>query len=177
MPDSTPAEPRTRPRVLVVDDDADCVFVLATLLRQAGYEADTARTGWEALAVARQVRPDVVLLDLGLPGMSGYELAGLMKKHAAPPPFLIALPDLVPGRRAVQETTMGRFFEHDGERRIRCQGPVLGTPREQQRRNENDRRERERRVARYEEQWLSHGQLFDGDLGYLFDPRPEPSQE
>jgi CheY-like chemotaxis protein len=91
MPDSTPAEPRPRLRVLAVDDDADCVFVIATLLRLAGHEVHTARNGWEALAVARQVRPDVVLLDLGLPGMSGYELAGQMKKHAAHPPLLIAL--------------------------------------------------------------------------------------
>jgi CheY-like chemotaxis protein len=77
--------------VLVVDDDADCVFVIATLLRQAGHEVHTARTGREALVVARQVLPEVVLLDLGLPGMSGFELAGLMKKHAATPPLFIAL--------------------------------------------------------------------------------------
>jgi len=74
--------------------------------------------------------------------------------------------------------TPRRFFERDGERGTRCQGPVLGgTEREQQRLLDDNRQERERRVARYEEQWLSHGQLFDGDLGYLFDPRPEPSQQ
>jgi CheY-like chemotaxis protein len=75
----------------VVDDDADCLFVIAALLRLAGHEVHTARTGREALAVASQVRPDVVLLDLGLPGMSGYELAGQIKMHAAPPPLFIAL--------------------------------------------------------------------------------------
>jgi CheY-like chemotaxis protein len=91
MPDATPDQPRPRLRVLVVDDDADCVFVIAALLRLADHEVHTARTGWEALAVARQVRPDVVLLDLGLPGMSGFELAGLMKKNAAAPPLFIAL--------------------------------------------------------------------------------------
>jgi CheY-like chemotaxis protein len=91
MPDATPDEPRTRLRVLVVDDDADCLFVVAALLRLAGHEVHTARNGWEALQVAQRVRPGVVLLDLGLPGMSGYELAGQMKKHAAQPPFLIAL--------------------------------------------------------------------------------------
>jgi CheY-like chemotaxis protein len=91
MPDSIPPEPRPPLRVLVVDDDADCAFVIATLLRLAGHGVHTARNGWEALQVARQVRPDVVLLDLGLPGMSGYELAGLMKKHPAHPPLLIAL--------------------------------------------------------------------------------------
>ena len=73
--------------------------------------------------------------------------------------------------------TPRRFFERDGERGTRCQGPVLGgTERERQRRHEDDRQERERRVALYE-QWLSHGHLFDGDLGYLFAPRPEPSQQ
>jgi hypothetical protein len=80
----------------------------------------------------------------------------------------------------VKETTMARHtprhvFDGSG---LRCQGPVLGgTEREQQRRMEDDRRERERRVVLYEEQWLSHGHLFDGDLGYLFDRRPELSQE
>jgi hypothetical protein len=83
--------------------------------------------------------------------------------------------------RAVKETPMAgqrprRLF--DGGSDLRCQGPVLGgTEREHQRRLDDDRRERQRRVARYEQQWLSHGQLFDGDLSYLFDPRPEPSQE
>jgi CheY-like chemotaxis protein len=91
MPDSTAAEPRTRLRVLVVDDDADCLFVISALLRLAGHEVHSARTGWEALAVARQVRPEVVLLDLGLPGMSGDELAGQMRKQAAAPPLFIAL--------------------------------------------------------------------------------------
>jgi hypothetical protein len=85
--------------------------------------------------------------------------------------------------RAVKETRMARqtprrFFGHDCGSGLRCQGPVLGgTDRERQRRNEDDRRERQRRVARYEQQWLSHGQLFDGDLSYLFDPRPEPPQQ
>jgi CheY-like chemotaxis protein len=92
MPDSPAAGPRAGLRVLVVDDDADCVFAMAALLRLAGHEVHTARASSEALEVAQRLRPDVVLLDLGLPGMNGCEVARQMQKHEdAPPPFLIAV--------------------------------------------------------------------------------------
>jgi len=62
-------------RVLLVDDNIDMVMVLAACLRQDGYSVETAYSGPDGLKVAQQWRPDVVIMDIGLPGMDGYEVA------------------------------------------------------------------------------------------------------
>jgi CheY-like chemotaxis protein len=62
-------------RVLVVDDNRDAAASLADLLRYQGHQVTTAFDGPEALQAARDQRPAVVLLDLGMPGMSGHEVA------------------------------------------------------------------------------------------------------
>lgn len=62
-------------RVLVVDDNVDGCTMLAHYLRHQGYAVQTAYTGPAALTVAEVWRPDVVLLDIGLPGLDGYEVA------------------------------------------------------------------------------------------------------
>ncbi len=62
-------------RGLVVDDCPDNVASMALLLRLYGHEVDTALGGPAALAAAQAHRPDVVLLDISMPGMSGYEVA------------------------------------------------------------------------------------------------------
>ena len=72
------ADPAPSPngmRVLVVDDNIDSVMMLVTILREKGYAVQSAHTGPDGLKVAQQWRPDVVLLDIGLPGLSGYEVA------------------------------------------------------------------------------------------------------
>ncbi|HEY3634121.1 MAG TPA: PAS domain S-box protein, partial [Caldimonas sp.] len=63
-----------RMRMLVVDDNGDSAESLALLLSLAGHETHIARDGPEALTRADALRPDAVLLDLGLPGLSGYEV-------------------------------------------------------------------------------------------------------
>lgn len=68
------SEPRGR-RVLVVDDSPDTVAGLADLLREWGHSVETAGDGLSAVEVASTFRPDVVLLDIGLPGMDGFEVA------------------------------------------------------------------------------------------------------
>jgi PAS domain S-box-containing protein len=71
-----PARAVTRAyRVLVVDDNADAADSLAELVRTFGHEADVAYDGPSAVASAEARRPDVVLCDIGLPGMDGYEVA------------------------------------------------------------------------------------------------------
>ena len=74
----TPAGPgpsRTAvPRVLAVDDEPPILRALATNLRARGYDVDLATTGEAALELASRRSPDVVILDLGLPGMSGLEV-------------------------------------------------------------------------------------------------------
>jgi len=71
------AKPRfaARPRILVVDDNQDAASSLATLLKILGSEVETANDGLSALRVLETYHPSVVLLDLGMPDLSGYEVA------------------------------------------------------------------------------------------------------
>ena len=74
--DLAAAAPRLRTlRVVVVDDNEDSAEGLATLLRLDGHEVATAHDGLEAVSVTEAFRPEVVFLDIGLPGISGYEAA------------------------------------------------------------------------------------------------------
>ena len=68
------APPVTGERVLVVDDEADIVALVAYHLAKSGYRVSTASSGTEALEAARRERPALVVLDLMLPGMSGYDV-------------------------------------------------------------------------------------------------------
>ena len=61
-------------RILVVDDESDITALVAYHLAKAGYRVSTASSGAEALRAAREERPDVVVLDLMLPGVSGYDV-------------------------------------------------------------------------------------------------------
>ncbi len=79
-------------RVLVVDDNEDAVAMLAELLRTAGHHVREAYDGPTALEVARDFRPEVAVLDLGLPAMDGYELATRLRRQMnGTSPVLIAL--------------------------------------------------------------------------------------
>jgi PAS domain S-box-containing protein len=70
-------------RVLVVDDNVDAAESMAMLLRLAGHDVRVAYNGPEALAVAEGSHPEVVLLDIGLPGMSGYDVAQQWRQQPA----------------------------------------------------------------------------------------------
>ena len=67
--------PSARHRILVVDDNVDAAETMTLLLGMSGHDARPAFGGQEALDVAFEFRPDVVFLDIGLPGMDGYEVA------------------------------------------------------------------------------------------------------
>jgi CheY-like chemotaxis protein len=67
--------------VLVVDDNVDLSRALTTLLSRFGYDARGVHDGQSAIEAARSLRPDVVLLDLGLPGMDGYEVARRLRRE------------------------------------------------------------------------------------------------
>ncbi len=62
-------------RLLVVDDNRDSANMLAALLEVMGHEARTAHDGPHALSIAAEYRPDAIFLDIGLPGMNGYDVA------------------------------------------------------------------------------------------------------
>ena len=68
-------------RLLLVDDNKDVVNMLAMLLRRVGHEVQIAHDGPAAIEAARQHKPEVVLLDIGLPGMSGYEVAEKLRSE------------------------------------------------------------------------------------------------
>jgi signal transduction histidine kinase len=74
-----PAAPAAPRRVLLVDDNIDVVQMLAELLRLDGHEVHTAQDGPAGLDAAQMLRPDMVLLDVGLPGMDGFEVARRMR--------------------------------------------------------------------------------------------------
>jgi len=79
-------------RVLVVDDSEDVAEMTAEMLKMYGHEALTAGDGPSALSLAESERPDVVLLDLGLPGMHGIEVAEcIVAKSGGKTPLLIAV--------------------------------------------------------------------------------------
>ena len=75
--DPEPALPALR--VLVVDDNVDYADGIALLLQDSGYQVEVVHTGPEALLAVAESRPDVVVLDIGLPGMDGYEVARRMR--------------------------------------------------------------------------------------------------
>jgi len=83
---ASPSTENTKPtgpslRVLVVDDNVDVAHSLTMLLEASGHGFRTAHDGPTALATALDYRPDVVLLDIGLPGMDGYEVAKKMRQQ------------------------------------------------------------------------------------------------
>ena len=67
-------------RVMVVDDSEDALLTLAMLLKDNGYQVDVARDGEEALQVAGTHRPDVMLLDIGMPKLNGYEVCRRLRE-------------------------------------------------------------------------------------------------
>ncbi len=81
MQRAMPPAPGPTLRILVADDSADIADSLQLLLGMEGYEVKVAYDGEQALALAAEFRPDVALLDLGMPRMSGYELAQRIRAH------------------------------------------------------------------------------------------------
>ena len=83
-PRPTEVKPNDKPRrVLVVEDQSALSYVTVSLLRKLGHEVRAAADGAEALTAVREYRPDVVLLDIGLPGMDGYEVAHCLRSEWA----------------------------------------------------------------------------------------------
>jgi DNA-binding response OmpR family regulator len=68
-----------RARVLVVDDEPDLIRILEFGLKAAGYHVDIASDGQDGLKKARELRPDIILLDLMLPKLDGYKVCRLLK--------------------------------------------------------------------------------------------------
>jgi two-component system, OmpR family, response regulator len=77
-----PTRPPTTPRqLLVVDDNRDAAMTLAMLLRYAGHQVKVAFSGPEALTIAQEQQPSVILLDLAMPGMDGFQVAQALRQR------------------------------------------------------------------------------------------------
>jgi len=71
----------TARRVLVVEDNLDTVQTLARLLKDDGHRVEFAINGYAAIDIAKAFHPDVVLLDIGLPGLDGFEVCSRIKSN------------------------------------------------------------------------------------------------
>lgn len=77
--------------VVVVDDSEDAALALSQLLSMDGYSVSTAYSGEEAMLLIERVKPHCVLLDIGMPGIDGYELALLLRQRYKDDIVLIAV--------------------------------------------------------------------------------------
>jgi signal transduction histidine kinase/ActR/RegA family two-component response regulator len=91
LPEATVPRAASARRVLIVDDNEDARELLAALLEGHGYEVRTAHDGPTALALLEVFVPDVVLLDLGLPVMDGYEVAARLRERLGEGVVLVAV--------------------------------------------------------------------------------------
>lgn len=69
--------------ILVVDDEPDIVRVVTRIMESCGYQVITAQDGFEALSAAQNEKPDVIILDLNLPGMNGFEVCHRLRSSEA----------------------------------------------------------------------------------------------
>jgi len=95
-------------RVLIVDDNEDAANSLAMILKLSGHETTPVYTAEDALERASTFKPDVVLLDIGLPGMDGYEVAQKMRE--------------LPGLRGIRLVALTGYGRSDDRLRAREAG-------------------------------------------------------
>lgn len=94
-------------RVLCVDDEPDAALSLTTLLSLSGYVARAAHDGEAALALAEKFRPNACVLDLRMPGMDGYELAGRLRHLLGPEAVLVAVSGYIGDEQAERAWAAG----------------------------------------------------------------------
>jgi CheY-like chemotaxis protein len=90
-PAASPAAASPARHVLIVEDNADARETLATLLGMLGHRTETASTGPEGVRLALAARPQVVLIDLGLPGLDGFQVARQIRAKLGDTVLLVAL--------------------------------------------------------------------------------------
>jgi signal transduction histidine kinase/DNA-binding response OmpR family regulator len=110
VPDATTTTTHPR-RILVVEDQPALARVTVALLEKLGHEVRAAADGPEALLAVREYNPEVVLLDIGLPGMDGYEVARCLRSEMGPhAPMLVAMTGY--GQHEVNRHARKAEFDH-----------------------------------------------------------------
>jgi CheY-like chemotaxis protein len=97
-------------RILVVDDSVDSAETLGELLKIWGHDVRLAHDGPEAVAAARDYRPEVILLDIGLPGMDGFAVAAQLREEGIGGRMLVALTGY--GEQQDRDRTLRAGFDH-----------------------------------------------------------------
>jgi two-component system cell cycle response regulator len=101
---SSPRHQR-RPAILIVDDAPDAIGVLRTMLVQQGYQTFVATSGARAISIAERVRPDLILLDVVMPGLDGLETCRKLKQH----PLTEAIPVIFMSARSDTDDIVAGF--------------------------------------------------------------------
>jgi CheY-like chemotaxis protein len=78
---TTSAFGQTRPRILVIDDNADAALTLSMLLKLKGYDVQSRHSGREGIQAAEAWRPGVIVCDISMPEMDGYQTARLIREQ------------------------------------------------------------------------------------------------
>lgn len=86
---TAPTAPATQSRILVVEDEETLLFTLAHNLRREGYKVITAARGDDALELARSAKPDLILLDVMLPGVDGMQICRLLRRDTNVPIIMV----------------------------------------------------------------------------------------
>jgi signal transduction histidine kinase len=108
---ATAPRPRRPRRILIADDNRDSAETLAALLRMEGHEVTSVHDGPVALSVFNELKPDVVLLDIGMPGLTGYEVARRLRQGNPQTPLtLIAITGW--GQDIDKERAFAAGFDH-----------------------------------------------------------------
>lgn len=97
-------------RILVVDDERDILDTLEYSLALRGFDVETAADGLEALEAAKRVAPDVMLLDVMLPGCNGYEVSRLLKEWMENDPQAKQFPIVLLTARKVDSAEREKFI-------------------------------------------------------------------
>jgi two-component system, chemotaxis family, CheB/CheR fusion protein len=89
--------------ILIADDNRDLAFGLSLLLNLVGFDVETVHDGHAAVTAAKKRRPDILLLDIGLPGLNGHQVARVLRSDDRLKDILIIAisgydPDMRPGR-------------------------------------------------------------------------------
>ena len=98
-------------RVLIADDERDSVLTLGILLRSEGYDVRLAQSGQDAVSQALELRPDVALLDLNMPGYSGLRVAQeLQRRYGNECPLLVAVTARTQDRQSAEVSGFHHFI-------------------------------------------------------------------
>ena len=102
-----------RPVILIVDDDKDTVKLLRVMIEKAGYIADTAYDGKEAIEKINAMRPDLIILDIMMPGLDGFQVVSLLKENNWTrhiPILVLTAKDLTPLEKRLLHLGVTRFL-------------------------------------------------------------------